>query len=291
MRGTGWNVKCLIFSGQGTSLRGSAPADLFEEFADFTEEADAILGYSIAKMCLDDRDERLQDTRYAQPAIYFVNALQALRRTRADDVKYHFFAGHSLGEYNALVAAGSIDLCTGLRLVTERSRLMSQVRGGGMAAVIGLPAQQVRRVLDGSALSRVFVANHNSDWQTTIAGDLAELGTALTILRNSGARHVLRLNVSGPFHTPLMAPAAEAFTRVVAACEFAEGRVPVISSVTGQPFDHRRAAELLGRQIVGPVEWVRTVQTLRAAGVEQFDEAIGRTLTSLINDIRWEAGR
>jgi [acyl-carrier-protein] S-malonyltransferase len=274
----------LIFPGQGTAL-SSVPIDLFAEFGDLTAAADGVLGYSVAQLCLNARDERLRDTRFAQPAIYFVNALFTLRRQRTEPDGYRYFAGHSLGEYNALVAAGHLDLIAGLRLVNERARLMAQIPDGGMVAVIGLASAQVESALLAARLAQVYVANRNSDEQTTVAGHRSQLVAAAAALKAVGARQVMRLNVSGPFHTPLMAPAAEAFATVLAACEIGSGHAAVVSSITGERFDHRQAATLLGRQITGPVEWVRAVRTLRAAGVTHFDEIAGRTLTSLINSI------
>ena len=276
---------CLLFPGQGTQLRDLDPG-LFAGFPDLVAKADAILGYSIAELCLDgDSARRLRDTRYAQPAVFFVNALLGLRRLTQDSSRYRYFAGHSLGEYNALVAAGCLDLPTALALVRDRAALMARVAGGGMAAVIGLPAVQVERTLMAAGLPQVYVANRNADRQTVIAGDRSQLGMASSVLKRSGARQVSMLNVSGPFHTPLMAAAGRAFGQVLREVRFDAGHTPVVSSVTGHRFEHQRAADVLGRQIAHPVEWVSTVQTLRTAGVEVFDEVNGTTLTSLIKGI------
>ncbi|GLZ43493.1 acyltransferase domain-containing protein [Actinokineospora sp. NBRC 105648] len=273
-------MRCLLFPGQGVQRRGMG-ADLFDRFPVETALADDILGYSVAELCARDPERRLRDTRYAQPAVFVVNALLGLQRTA--EVDYGYFAGHSLGEYNALVAAGVLDLADGLRLVRRRAELMAGVTGGGMSAVQGVPVAFVRRALTETGLGRVFVANLNADTQTTIAGDRAELavaGKAIAVLPGS---RVVPINVSGPFHTPLMVPAEAEFRAVLAGHEFRPAATPVVSSVTGELFD---GPELLARQLCAPVEWVRTVRTLRAAGVTDFDEVHGQTLTSLVNATR-----
>ncbi|MCW6005994.1 acyltransferase domain-containing protein [Micromonospora sp. CPCC 205371] len=276
---------CLLFPGQGTHLRDVDP-NLFAEFPDQVAEADTILGYSITELCLDgDGARRLRDTRFAQPAIFFVNALLAVRAMTRHPDRYRYFAGHSLGEYNALVAAGCLDLRTALALVRDRADLMARVPGGGMAAVAGLAAVQVERTLMAAGLPQVYVANRNSDRQTVIAGERSQLGMASSVLKRSGARQVSMLNVSGPFHTPLMAAAGRAFSQALRGVHFDAGHAPVVSSVTGQRFEPTQAADLLSRQIASPVEWVRAVLTLRAAGVQTFDEVNGTTLTSLIKGI------
>ena len=275
----------LVFPGQGVQRKGMG-AGLFEEFAELTAQADAVLGYSIEELCRTDPERRLRDTRYAQPAIFFVNALLGLRALAQRPEGYTHVAGHSLGEYNALVLAGVIDLPAGLRLVTQRAELMGTITGGGMAAVTGLPSARVEFELKAAGLSRVYVANRNSDTQLAIAGDRDELDIAVKTMKAAGATRVGVLPVSGPFHTPLMAPAGQAFTAVLRRYSFHNGHLPVVSSVTGELFDSEQAVELLSRQIAAPVEWVRVVRTLRSAGAHRVDEVNGTTLTSLIAAIK-----
>lgn len=270
----------LLFPGQGVQRKGMG-AGLFEEFHELTAMADRVLGYSIADLCLRDPHRQLRDTRYAQPAVFFVNLLLGRRQLDAHP-RYDYFAGHSLGEYNALVAAGVLDAEAALVLVKRRGELMSEISGGGMAAVMGMPAAIVQRALTETGLSQVFVANRNADTETTIAGERAELAVAgKSIALLPGAR-VVPINISGAFHTPLMAPAESAFGQVLAQYSFAPGHTPVMSSVTGEVLDTADAAAHLARQLTAPVEWVRTVTNLRAAGVTHFDEVHGQTLTALI---------
>lgn len=277
---SGGSMLCLMFPGQGVQRRGMGEG-LFDQYPDLTAAADAELGYSLKALCLEDSG-RLRDTRYAQPAVFFVNALSAAGR----EGEYGCFIGHSLGEYNALVAAGCLDLMTALRLVRDRAEAMAQVTDGGMAAVTGLTADRIEQVLREANLAAVFIANRNSERQTVIAGGSMQLGLAMERLKSSGALAVVPLSVSGPFHTPLMAPAARAYAAALRACEFKPGHAPVYSSVTAAPFDSERAVTALTSQVTSPVNWVRAVRRMRGDGVTKFDEVNGTTLTALVRTIR-----
>jgi malonyl CoA-acyl carrier protein transacylase len=278
-------MRCLLFPGQGVQRKGMG-AGLFDEFRELTELACRILDYDLEELCLRDPDKRLRSTVYAQPAILFVNVLHALRDRRQNPDAYAYSAGHSLGEYSALVFGGYLDLGDALALVRRRAELMAQVTGGGMAAVIGLPGTVVERALRETGLSEVYIANRNADVQTTIAGRSDELATAAKAIAALPGARVVRLNVSGPFHTPLMEPAGTAFAQILRDTEFTRGSVPVVSSVTGELFDPDDAVDLLSAQLAAPVEWIRTVRTLRAAGVTRFDEVNGRTMTALAEGIQ-----
>ena len=280
-------MRCLMFPGQGVQRPGMG-ADLFDEFPREVEAADAVLGYSIRALCLHNPEGRLSDTRYAQPAVFFVNALDARRRVAQEGDEGEpvaWYVGHSLGEYNALVAAGCLDLMDALRLVRARAEAMAAVHGGAMSAVAGTGAAEVASVLRAARVRDVYVANRNSDRQTVIAGGRDDVADAAGALREAGVRAVVPLPVSGPFHTPLMAPAARAYLPALRDQDFKHPAVPVLSGVTAAAFDPARAAALLAAQITAPVEWVRTVRALRAAGVTRFDEANGTTLTSLLSAI------
>lgn len=277
-------MRCLLFPGQGVQRRGMG-AGLFGQFPDVTALADEILGYSIEELCTRDPDRRLRDTRYAQPAVFVVNALMGMRQMAERPGAYQFFAGHSLGEYNALVAAGILDFATALRVVRRRGELMASVTGGSMSAVQGVPASFVQRALRETGLTKVHVANYNADTQTTIAGDRVEVGVAAKAISALPGARVVPLNVSGPFHTPLMAPVEPALRAELASRVFAPGNGTVVSSVTGEVFSPDEGVDLLVRQVSAPVQWVRVVGTLRAAGVTEFDEVNGSTLSALVRRI------
>ncbi|WP_329561545.1 ACP S-malonyltransferase [Kitasatospora sp. NBC_01266] len=278
-------MHCLLFPGQGVQRKGMG-AGLFEEFGELTAAANDVLGYSIEELCLRDEQRRLRDTRYAQPAVFFVNALLGRKLLAERPGYYSCLAGHSLGEYNALVLGGWLDLLEALPLVRRRAELMSQVTGGGMAAVLGVPGVLVERALRETQLSKVYIANRNADTQTTIAGDSAELLVAAKTMAALPGARVVRVNVSGPFHTPLMEPVEAALAELLRDCAFNTGQLPVRSSVSGELFEPAHAVDLLSRQVSAPVEWIRTVRGLRAAGVTRFDEVNGRTLLSLLEGIR-----
>jgi malonyl CoA-acyl carrier protein transacylase len=169
--------------------------------------------------------------------------------------------------------------------VKRRAEVMSAITGGGMSAVQGLPVSFVRRALTETGLSKVFVANLNADVQTTIAGDRAEIAVAGKAISAIPGARVIPINVSGPFHTPLMEPAEQEFREVLATVEFRAAATAVVSGVTGGLFDPAEGAELLARQLSSPVEWVRAVTTLRTNGVTEFDEVNGQTLSSLLTRI------
>lgn len=278
-------MRCLLFPGQGVQRRGMG-AGLFGQFPEATARADEILGYSIEELCTRDPGRKLRDTRFAQPAVFVVNALLALRQAAEVPDGYQFYAGHSLGEYNALVAAGVLEFDAALRVVKRRGELMAGVTGGGMSAVQGVPAAFVRRALRETGLTSVYVANLNADTQTTIAGDRVEVAVAAKAIAALPGARVVPINVSGPFHTPLMAPVEPELRALLAACAFAAGTGTVVSSVTGEVLAPDDGPDLLARQVTAPVEWVRAVATLRAAGVTRFDEVNGSTLSALVSRIR-----
>ena len=269
-----------LFPGQGVQHAGMG-AELFADFAELCARASELLGYDIVELCVADPHRRLQSTEYAQPAIFFVSALEHLRRGGDIDC----YAGHSLGELNALVAAECLDLLAALELVAQRGRAMAAVDDGGMLAVRGLTRDALDDLIVANGLAAVYVANHNSDVQVAVAGERQLLRQLARLAVAAGAAKVTPLNVSGPFHTPLMTPARLAFERTLAGVEFRPGRTPVVSSASGELFDTDRAAEILAAQISTPVEWVATVRTLRRLGVTAFDEVNGQTLTKLGQEI------
>ncbi|WP_030263258.1 ACP S-malonyltransferase [Streptomyces violens] len=279
----------LMFPGQGAQRPGMG-ADWFDRFPELTEAADAVLGYSVRRLCTEDPDGLLGRTEYTQPAVYTVNAL-GHRVLREEHGVPDVAIGHSLGEYNALEAAGVFDFAEGLRLVAARARAMSAVTGGGMAAVVGLDDAVLRLVLRRAGLASIEAANFNTADQTVIAGPAADLEPAADVARAAGARMVRRLDVSGPFHTSHMAPAADAFAPVLKAAALAAPTLPVLSNRHAAPYgdDGAGIAEVLLEQIAHPVLWRQTLERLLAEGRTAFREAgDGSVLTRMLRAVRRE---
>lgn len=262
-------------------------AKVFAEFPDLVAEADAVLGYSIEELCLRDPRSELNRTRFTQPALFVVNALEHLKRTRGGAGDVAFFAGHSLGEYNALWAAGVFDFSTGVRLVRRRGELMDGVTGGAMAAVVGCSPERVRAVLDGNGLDELDTANVNAPDQVVVSGPREAVARAEGVFRAAGARayHVLR--TSGAFHSRYMESARREFERYLAACELRAPTTPVVANVTALPYEADTLRHTLAEQLVRPVQWVQTVRYLIAQGAVDLEEAgPGRVLTKLVSRIR-----
>ncbi|MGA5042276.1 ACP S-malonyltransferase, partial [Streptomyces capoamus] len=280
----------FLFPGQGSQFKGMG-AGLFEEFPDLTATADRVLGYSIRELCVQDPRRELGNTRFTQPALYVVNALSHLKRVADTGVRPDFVAGHSLGEYSALFAAGAVDFETGLRLVKRRGELMSEAEDGGMAAVIGLTVEEVRDLLRRAGLTAIEVANHNSPRQVVVAGPKADIPAARDAFVEGGAQHYVPLNVSGAFHSRLMARTRERFTPLLREAVFRTPEIPVLSNVSGRPHREGRIADSLAEQITHVVEWNDTIRYLLGQGEVDFVEVgPGTVLTKLVGKIRAEAG-
>ncbi len=190
--------ECFIFPGQGSQEKGMGK-QLFEAYPELTKVADHILGYSIENLCLADSRQVLDHTEYTQPALYVVNALSYLHEREIRGLEPGFLAGHSLGEYSALFAAGVFDFETGLRLVQKRGALMAEAKGGGMAAVIGMDAPQTMKVLSDSGLDSIDIANINSPQQTVISGARADVERRRPFLSPQGREFTFRSRSAGLF--------------------------------------------------------------------------------------------
>ena len=280
------SIVCL-FPGQGSQSVGMGGA-LFERFADWTSDADRILGYSIRELCLKDPRGELGLTQFTQPALFVVNALTWRARQEDGKAAPAFVAGHSLGEYNALLAAGVFDFATGLTLVRERGALMGRVSGGGMAAVIGLPPERITDILASSeAGRRLDVANYNAFDQTVIAGPVADIEAVKADFDAAGVRAFTPLKVSAPFHSRYMRAAMDEFGSVLAGCAFAAPIIPVISNVTAAPYPADDVRGTLAKQIGNSVRWLDSMVGLLDRGLTEFEEVgPGNVLSKLIVRIR-----
>ncbi|MFF0506722.1 ACP S-malonyltransferase [Streptomyces fimicarius] len=277
-----------LFPGQGSQQLGMG-ADLFDEFKKLTDIADEVLGYSIRSLCLDD-PERLGDTEYTQPALYVVNALSYYRLLEEGKPRPDYVAGHSLGEYNALLAADVFDFMTGLRLVKKRGELMGRVSGGGMAAVLGLGEQEVLDVLRASGLGSLDVANLNSPTQTVISGLREDVEQAKDLFMTANAQSYSVLKVSGAFHSRQMVDAQREFAEFAHQFELRPPVVPVIANVTARPYRRDRVVDTLVSQISSSVRWCDSVRYLMGKNVEEMVQVgPGRVLTGLVRSIRRKA--
>lgn len=285
----------FVFPGQGSQRKGMGKGlfDEVREFADVEKDVDAMLGYSLRELCLEDPDNRIAQTRFTQPCLYVVNALHYYQAV-AQGARPQYVAGHSLGEYNALLAAGVFDFLTGLKLVKKRGELMAQATGGGMAAVAGLRAEQVARLRLEHGLFDLDVANFNSGGQTVLSGPVADIKRGQEVFEAAGATAYVVLPVSAAFHSRYMVDAARLFADFLAPISFSPPRLPVIANATALPYGTESSAvrSLLTKQITHSVQWKQTVSYLISQGVSDFKEVgPGNVLTRLVQQVQKDASR
>lgn len=279
-------MKTFLFPGQGSQAKGMG-GTLFDEFKELTETADRILGYSIKELCLEDPRKELNQTEFTQPALYVVNALYYLKAIKTSS-RPDFVAGHSLGEFNALLCAECFDFETGLMLVKKRGELMSRATGGGMAAVINASKEEIESILAENGLTSVFIANYNTPSQIVISGLKDELGKAQPLFRTGKMRYI-PLNTSGAFHSRYMQPSKEEFRTYLNNFKFADLQIPVISNVSARPYENADVIKNLSEQITSAVRWTESIQYLMAEGDMEFEEiGHGRVLTNMVQKIQEE---
>ena len=282
-------IRAFVFPGQGSQKKGMGE-DLFDRFPEITSKADRLLGYSIKELCLEDPKNILNLTQYTQPALYIVNALMYFKKLEGSSERPDYIAGHSLGEYSALLAAGAFDFETGLKLVQKRAVIMSQAAGGGMAAVIGLTEEKIRDVLEEKGLTRIDIANYNSPFQTVISGPREDINQAKETFEDADAKLYIPLKVSGAFHSRYMETAGNEFGQFLENFEFSDLTIPVISNVEARPYTKEKIKQLLADQMTHSVKWTESIRYLMGKGVEEFEEiGPGRVLTGLIQKIQKEA--
>jgi len=262
-------------------------AALFKKFPDLVAKADAVLGYSVEALCVTDRENQLKHTEFTQPALFVANALYYHNRLEKDNRVPDFVAGHSLGEFSALYAAGAYSFETGLRIVQKRGQLMAQAAGGGMAAVLGLSSEQVENTLAAAGLTdAVFIANLNCPGQVVVSGPLSRVEESEAHFQRAGCSRFVQLNVTGAFHSPEMADAAAAFESFLGGLkeEIRAPRVPVVSNVTAAPHRGNGVTAMLVAQMTSPVRWAESIAYLHAdCRVEDFEEVgPGTVLAKLV---------
>jgi malonyl CoA-acyl carrier protein transacylase len=276
----------FMFPGQGSQALGMG-AELFVRYPDMMAEADAILGYSIKDLCLENPDKKLDSTEYTQPALYVVNVLSFLAKVEDEKIRPDFVIGHSLGEYDALYAADAFDFATGLKLVQKRGALMSAATGGGMAAILGMEGDAVAAALAELGAERIDVANYNSPRQIVISGLKADVEAFAPQMLEKGAQKVVILSVSGAFHSRYMKPAAEEFEAFLSGFSFNSLKITCIANCSAKPYTDEAIGPNLVRQMYSSVRWIDTIKGLRAQGADTFIEVgPGNVLSGLARRIK-----
>ncbi|MEL7567458.1 MAG: ACP S-malonyltransferase [Dehalobacterium sp.] len=286
------NKIAFVFPGQGSQYVGMGKelADKFPSAAAVFTEADQVLGFSLTDLCWQGPEEELKITYNTQPAL-LATSIACLRVLEEQGVKADFVAGHSLGEYSALVAAGALDYHEALRLVRFRGEAMTKAVPAGegtMAAVLGMSSEQVRELCHkAGAYGIVEPANFNCPGQVVIAGTTPAVEKAVEMAKGMGAKRAVLLSVSGPFHSSLLAPAREAMGERLREAEVKDALIPVAANFTAQLISEKgEIVRALTNQVNSPVLWEDSIHTLEGAEVNIFVEVgPGRVLGGLIKKI------
>ena len=289
-------MRAFIFPGQGSQAvgMGAALAEASQQARDVLQEVDEALGQNLTRLMAEGPAEELTLTENAQPAI-MANAIATLRASGIDlEDKADFVAGHSLGEYSALCAAGAFDLATTARLLKRRGQAMQAavpVGQGALAALLGANLALAEEIAEAAARGQVCaVANDNDPSQVVISGHRKAIERALEIAKEKGAKRAILLPVSAPFHCSLMQPAADAMAAALGEVEMEPPAVSLYANVTALPVDSpEHIRELLVEQVTGMVRWRESVEAMAAAGVVHFVEFGGKVLGPMVKRIAPDA--
>lgn len=286
-------MKAFVFPGQGAQFVGMGK-DLYENnpvAKEMFDKANEILGFNITDLMFNGTDEDLRQTKVTQPAIFLHSVI--LAKTMGDDFNPDMVAGHSLGEFSALVAAGALSFEDGLRLVSARAQAMQKAcekTPSTMAAVLALPDAKVEELCASVTEGVVVPANYNCPGQIVISGSIEGVDAACAKMLEAGAKRALKLKVGGAFHSPLMEPARAELADAIAHTDFHDPKCPVYQNVNAEPqTDPETIKKNLIAQLTAPVRWTQTIQNMIAAGADTFVEVgPGAVLQGLVKKISSE---
>ena len=286
-------MKAFVFPGQGAQFVGMGK-DLYENnpvAKEMFDKANEILGFNITDLMFNGTDEDLRQTKVTQPAIFLHSVI--LAKTMGDDFNPDMVAGHSLGEFSALVAAGALSFEDGLRLVSARAQAMQKAcekTPSTMAAVLALPDAKVEELCASVTEGVVVPANYNCPGQVVISGSIEGVDAACAKMLEAGAKRALKLKVGGAFHSPLMEPARAELADAIAHTDFHAPQCPVYQNVNAEPqTDPEAIKKNLIAQLTAPVRWTQSVQNMIAAGADTFIEVgPGAVLQGLVKKISSE---
>lgn len=282
-------MKAFVFPGQGAQFVGMGK-DLYESSAEakeMFEKANDILGFRITDLMFDGTEDDLKQTKVTQPAVFLHSVI--LAKTLGEEFKPAMVAGHSLGEFSALTAAGALKFEDALKLVSARARAMQkacEIKPSTMAAVLALPDEKVEEICNGID-GVVVAANYNCPGQVVISGEVEAVNAACEAAKAAGAKRALVLKVGGGFHSPMMEPARQELAEAIAATEFSTPVCPVYQNVDARPHtDPEEIKQNLIAQLTAPVRWTQSVQNMIADGATEFISAgPGSVLSGLISKI------
>ncbi len=278
-------MQVVLFPGQGSQVQGMGE-NLFKKYPETVAIANRVLGYDVVELCLQNPENKLQQTKYTQPALFVVNHLHYLNYLETND-KPSYLLGHSLGEFNALLAAGLFDFETGLKLVQKRGELMYSIPGTGMAAIIGAEYEELKAILN-DKFPTIDIANINAPTQIVISGALENLEEVADFMDEEGYSYI-PLKVSGAFHSRYMSVVKEEFRNAINPSTLSITSIPVISNFTAKPYTDsiEDCIENMVNQLDNPIQWLQSIEFMLENGACNFIElGPGEVLTNLVKKIK-----